>query len=374
VDRPTLADWMRPPGNTWSFRHVREIIPTARVAHDPARARPLAATPRDLSAVAVSLPAGDVPLDDYLAGAHTDAFVVLDEGALAYERYGAGVSPDDRHIVFSVTKSVTALVAGALIGEGLLDPAATVVTYVPETAGGGFGDARIRDLLDMTASIGFVEDYSPGPDVRAYREAAGWSPAPADAPGLHAFLAGRRPEGRHGERFRYLSPTTDMLGWTCERVAGRPLAECYARYVWGPMGAEGDGDVTVDRFGATRAAGGLCATARDMARIGQLVLDGGGDAIPASFVDELVTGGDPAAWAAGDYADFLPGAAYRSCWYQPAGGGAIALAIGIHGQLIYVDRDRRIVIAKQSSWPLADVEQADRDALAACEAIASALR
>jgi CubicO group peptidase (beta-lactamase class C family) len=279
---------------------------------------------------------------------YTDALIVMRDGRFVLEWYAPGVRSDDRHIVFSVTKSVTALVVGALAGMGKLDLDERVERYVPESRRSGFGTATIRQLLDMTAAVRFVEDYY-GPDMRHYREAAGLLPS-ADDRGLHSYIAQLPPDGSHGQQLRYTSPCSDMLGWVCERVSGTHFAELIAEYVWAPVGAEADADLLVDRFGAPRTGGGLCATARDMARIGQLLIDGGAGVIPGWFVADLMSAGDTALWAASELTHLLPpGGTYRSNWYQPREDPGVAMAIGIHGQRIYVDVPRRVVVAKQSS-------------------------
>jgi CubicO group peptidase (beta-lactamase class C family) len=368
MSRPTHDDWMLPPGNRWSFRHVRELIPTARVRHQVARVLPSA--PRDqIPTIEFTTPLGEtLTISALLDASFTDALVVLRDGAVAFEWYGDGVRDDDRHIVMSVTKSVTGLLAGALSDAGVLALDAAVTKYVPEASASAFGDATIRHLLDMTTATAYIEDYTPGEDTAAYRRSTGWYPADHSI-GLHAYLCSIPPHGRHGERFHYISPNSDMLGWVLERASGLPYADALSRYLWGPIGAESEADVTVDRYGAARAAGGLCVIARDMARLGQLVVDGGGGGVSEAFVTDLETAGDTDAWAAGDYAAFLPGGAYRSCWYQPRVDAGVLLAIGIHGQLIYADRHRRVVVAKQSSWPVAGDEDADLVAIAAARAI-----
>lgn len=174
-------------------------------------------------------------------------------------------------------------------------------------------------------------------------------------------------------RFRYLSPATDMLGWVCERAAGTTYAQALSLRLWSPMGAEADGDMTLDPFGAPRAAGGLSATLRDTARLGQLLVDGGG-ALSEFLVEDVLRGGDPALWATNDWAYYFPGGAYSSCWYQHrAAGSGVVIAGGIHGQMIYVDAPRRVVVVKHSSWPLPEDEQLDFAAYAAAEAIAREL-
>ncbi len=371
--RPTLENWMAPPGNRWAFRHVRELLPTARVRRGDALELPEAIAPGLATLPFRDDAGGEHRLEPFLAESFGDACVVLHRGAVVYEWYAPGGASTDRHLLFSVTKSVVGVLAGAVASVGLVDLEAPIVRYVPEVAGGAYGDATVRHLLDMTTAIDFVEDYSPGPDVRAYRESTGWYPSEQPSPGMHAYLAAmRRGDREHGERFRYLSPNTDVAGWVLERATGLPLAEALQRYLWAPLGAEHDGDLTLDRFGAPRAAGGLSTTARDLARFGLLVAEGGRGVVPAAFIEELRFGGDRAQWADGDYATFLPGGGYRSFWYQPnvAGDPGVTCAVGIHGQLLYVDAARSVVVVKQSSWPGPSGDPADRLALAAARAAA----
>ena len=372
--RPTLADWMSPPGNRWAFRHVRELIPTARVRRGAAvLSLPDASVPGLLDVEFSDAQGTTRRIDGWLAESSGDALVVLRDGAIALEWLAPGVAADENHVVMSVTKSVTALLAGAVAGAGLLDLDAPLVEHVPEAAGSAFGDATVRHLLDMTTGIGFVEDYTPNDDVRAYRQSTGWYPREGSPHDLHDYLLTIPRGTAHGGRFHYVSPNTDMLGWVVERAAGEPYADALSRYLWAPLGAEQDADVTLDPAGSPRAAGGLCITPRDMARIGQLVVEDGAGVVPAAFVDDLRSGGDPALWAAGEWGEWLPGGAYRSCWYQPRTDPDVAIAIGIHGQLIYADPRRRVVVVKQSSWPVAGDDAGDTLAIDAARALVAAV-
>ena len=249
-ERPTLSTWLQPPHTFWSFRHVRELVPTERIRRGDV-VRELNPAPRpELLDVDVDTHFGRIPVRDVL-GHERDALVVLHGDDLLVDWLADGVRADEPHLIFSVTKSVTGLLAGALAGAGKLDLDASPLDYLPEIADSGFADATLRQVLDMEASYAFVEDYTPGPDVVAYRHAAGWYPAPADAPSLQGFLASRAPEGVHGERFRYLSPTTDLMGWVCARAAGTTWAEAVSTYLWAPIGAEHDAEVTVEAKATT---------------------------------------------------------------------------------------------------------------------------
>jgi CubicO group peptidase (beta-lactamase class C family) len=100
-----------------------------------------------------------------------------------------------------------------------------------------------------------------------------------------------------------------------------------------------------------------------MARIGQLVVDGGAKAVPGWFVSDLMSGGDRQLWAAGEIADLFPGGAYRNCWYQPRKDSDVVMAVGIHGQWIYADVPRRVVVVKQSSGVTATDPDVDGSAM-----------
>ena len=145
-----------------------------------------------------------------------------------------------------------------------------------------------------------------------YREATGWSPGGGNAMGLRRFLATLPKDGEHGEVFQYCSPNTDLLGWILERASDQPFAQLLSEALWVPMGAERSAYIGVDGFGAARAAGGLCTTTRDLARIGQLLLDEGQafgyQVVPAGWISDIYQGGDRAAWAGGSFAGDMPDA------------------------------------------------------------------
>jgi CubicO group peptidase (beta-lactamase class C family) len=362
------------PGNTfWSFRHVRELIPTAQVD--------CAKSPRvlnqkiqsELGQVSVETHTGVKSISEYLPSSSTDSFTAVKGEDLVFEWLAPGVSDTEPHLIFSVTKSFTGMLVGALVQEGLIDVDALVTKYVPEIADSGFGDATVRNLLDMAASYQFEEDYTPGPDIIAYRHSVGWYPAPLGSPNLHDFIAARKKEGEHGQKFRYMSPTTDLVGWVIESASGMPYAEALSKYIWSKIGSEAPAHITVDRQGSPRAAGGLSVVPRDLVRFGMMMRDGGMDTVDPDFLEDAFQGGSDEQWATGDFKDFFVGGRYRSFCYKPGVDPDVIMGIGIHGQMLYVDRPRGVVVAKQSSWPNPDSEEMHLDAFHACRAIAHAL-
>jgi len=380
----TLANWRQAPWNCWAFHHVPEILPVTRIPHDAARVSTLPQAPRGLGELAFTGPGGvRRTLAHLLPETATDGFLVLHKGQVALEWYGNGLTAADPHIVFSVSKSITGILAGILVERGQLDPEAPVVCYVPEAAGSVYGDCTVRHVLDMNVGVAFVEDYHDTTgDFARYRAATGWNPVdnPVLAGDLHSFLVTLRKDGNpHGAKFHYVSPNSDMLGWILERAGGTPYAKLLTDLIWRPLGAEADAQVTVDRAGAARAAGGVCVTLRDLARFGEMVRNfgraSGQQVAPRGWIEDVLENGDPKPWLATETAaKFLPSGRYRSQWYIIGNDSGAYCAIGIHGQWIYVDPKADMVIAKLSSQPLPIDEATDRLLLAAFDAIAKALR
>jgi CubicO group peptidase (beta-lactamase class C family) len=240
----------------------------------------------------------------------------------------------------------------------------------------------VRHVLDMTVSVRFTEDYlDPLGDVARYRVAMGWNPPGliGGEAGLHQFIASI-PKGDHphGDRFHYVSPNTDMLGWILERASGSSIAELLTRHIWQPMGMEHDAFITVDRYGAARTAGGICCSLSDLARFGELMRGKGAyqsrRIIPESWIDDILRNGDFDQWRKGDLVALFPEGRYRSKWYLADPASRVLCAVGIHGQWIYVDYQRGMVGVKHSSQPIPADDAMDHLTLAMFRAASDALR
>jgi CubicO group peptidase (beta-lactamase class C family) len=341
----TLANWRAAPFNRWAFHHVRELIPTADIANDPRRIRELPSAKQDLD-IRVEPDSGEaMDIEAFLRETDTDGMAILHRGRLVFERYENGLSDETPHILMSVSKSML----GLLIHEIGLDTERRVAEFVPETKDTAYRDARLRDLLDMRAGIVWNEDYlaTSGPIVE-YRKATGWNPlGPGEQPSdLKSFYANVRESTAHGGPVHYVSPNSDLLGWVVERATGRRYAEVMSEQVWKKAGAERSAYITVDRLGAPRCAGGMCTTLRDLARVGQWLIEERAD-----WLREIETAGDPRAWATGDLAAVFRGLPmrYRSQWYVLEGEAPLVFGWGIHGQHLFIDRRNQLVVARFAS-------------------------
>lgn len=356
----TLANWRLPLFNQWGFQHVREIVPSADIPNDPDDYWRLPPVNADLAALTLDDGhGGRIGFDAFLTRTRTDALVLVHRGQVLCERYAHGMTAATPHILMSVSKSMLGLLAGILAANGVLDPDAPAEHYVPELRGSAFQGATVRHLLDMRTGVAFDEDYlATSGAIVDYRKATNWNPLePGEtASDLRSFLPSLTATGGpHGGAFNYVSPCTDLLGWIIERAAARRYADLFADLLWTKLGAARACYITVDRLGAPRCAGGLCMTAMDLARVGQLLVQGGRRAgraiVPEAWIDDIATAGDPAAWQAGPFVPYFPARPmhYRAKWYVERGAEPVLSAFGIHGQHLFVDRARQIVLVKFSS-------------------------
>jgi len=351
-----LSNWRTPPFNIWAFQNIRQVLAVAEIAAPKGPPMPLPSALRTFDDF--RLPWGEgqsLTLAAALAATATDGIVVLKDGQVVFEAYFNGLDAHTPHILMSATKAVTGLLAGVLERAGKLDVGAAVCRYVPEVAGTAFDGATVRQLLDMQTGVRLDAEQS-----ARYSAASGWDPSPpgASSADLRSFFSSLNASPRpHGGPFAYISANTDLLGWIMERAGGAPFAELVSEGLWKPLGAEDDAFITTDSSGAARSGGGLNTTVRDFARLGQVMLDGGlregRQVLPKAWLDDIVEGGDARSWSEGEwgraFAFISPNMRYRAGWYIVDDQPQTLFAMGIHGQNLFLDPARRVVIAKLSS-------------------------
>lgn len=343
--------WRVGPTTKASFHQVASFLPTAKIMNDPDRVWSIETAPKAWRESIIQR--------GLLRFTHTDALVILHEGRLVYEYYANGNSPGQPHILMSCSKAVMGLLLGSLVANRRIDETAPIELYAPELSDTRYAGATARDLADMRAGVILSSSEQALYDVATNWEPARVTPAEANLKSFFSSLKGA-PAG-HGGPFRYVSSHTDLLGWIIERATGQSIADLVGEWLWRPLGAEAAGYLTRDQDGLGRTAGGFGFCARDFARLGLLLLRGGRredrQVIPRAVVDDLWINADRAAWTAGAWADTLAPVsrqmAYRAGWYVVDEAPRRLFAMGIHGQNLFLDRDRGLVVAKFSSWPQA---------------------
>jgi CubicO group peptidase (beta-lactamase class C family) len=358
-----------------SFRTLARIFPVRRV--------PAPAAPSPLPAGATAA----LPAQYAWAGAARDTAALLDatdttgllvlhEGCVVYERYWRGNDAATPWVSWSVAKSFVSALVGIAIAEGDIASVEEPVTrYAPELRGSAYDGVRIKDVLQMSSGASWNEDYNDSnSDINRFGRtfALGGS--------LDAFVATLRREHAPGSFNRYNSMDTQVLGLVLRHATGRSLSDYLARKLWGPLGMEHDAQWITDDAGAEFAAGGLNATLRDYARLGELYRNGGlwqgRQLVPAAWVRDSVTPDAPHLQP-GHRASSDSEFGYGYQWWVPDGSGAYS-AIGIYNQFVYVDPQRAVVIAKTSAnhaYGTTPGEASDREAehLALFRAIAEAV-
>lgn len=383
IIRFTDPDYFAFPRMRWSVCNFRQLMPTVNVSRGLGAPVPLA---RDIDATIDAVkftPLGggtEMTWAQSLDANYTDGIVVLHEGKIAYERYFGCLDEAGQHGAMSVTKSLTGLMGEMLVAEGKLDENAKVASVVPELAKSAFGDATVKQVLEMTTGLRYSEDYAdPDADVWVYSAAGSPLPKPEGYTGPRSYLEYLqtvRKEGEHGAAFGYKTINTDALGWIVARVAGQSVAQFMSERIWSKMGAEQDAYYTVDSTGTPFAGGGFNAGLRDMARLGQVLLDDGvvnGERlVPEAAIARIRAGGDKAAFEKAGY-QLLKGWSYRGMWWITNNDHGAYMARGVHGQALYIDPKARVVIARFASHPTAGNAANDPISLPAYEAVAKHL-
>jgi len=210
-------------------------------------------------------------VDEFLAQSATTAYVLIKNDTIVYEQYYRGYDRSKISTFFSVTKSVTSLLVGIAVDEGLIKSVHDPITdYIPEFLKGDsrFQKLTIEHLLNMQAGLRFYESYT-----NPFKDMARLFYGRNQLRQLKKMKFTQDP----GEKYDYNSATTAILGIVLERAVKRPYAEYLEEKVWKPLGMEYNASVSLDdkRHRSAKSYQGLSATAIDLAKIGRLYMNGG---------------------------------------------------------------------------------------------------
>ncbi|MGW2117458.1 serine hydrolase domain-containing protein [Streptomyces zhihengii] len=337
----------------------RELSPTRRVWRGAGRPRdlPAGADGSGLDTVPLALGGGaTISLPELFAAAQTDAFLVLHRGSVVYERYLHGTEAHTPHFNASAAKSWLGLVAAVLAHQGLLDREAPTAAYVPELAGTAFGEARIQDLLHMGTQVAYGgRPFDKSIEAQRYFTVIAPRMRPFDHHGpatIREHLLTARATGAPGTGFRYENGNVEALAEVLRRITGLSTSALLGDVLWSGIGAEEDAYYVLDADGVEAASGGFSATARDIARLGEMLRCRGavGDrqVVPEAVAAGIVSGvpdGYPRRVR-------LPGApltspatlSYHDLWWIPNDAHGSFISSGIHGQRLFVSPGLDLVV------------------------------
>jgi CubicO group peptidase (beta-lactamase class C family) len=376
----TLDNWQTGDQVGWTFCHIAEIFPTAVISRGSEAAAPL--LPRITPLVEVGCRDADgesTTVGAIMKATETDGWMVVHDGRLLAEQYADAMEPATLHLLMSVSKSIVGILVGALAGEGAINVEEQLTRYVPELGESGYRGATVRHLLDMRSGIEFSEDYlNPDSGVRQLEQAVGWAPrrSPDVPPALRGFLLTLRQAREHGGPYEYRSCESDVLGWVCEAAAGQRFHKLAGELIWSRLGNDFDANIGIDSEGTGLFDGGMSAALCDLARFGVMIAQDGmslnnHQVVPEAWIEESFAGGPDSrdAFASSPDDTRMSGGMYRNQFWLPWPDRQVLLCLGIHGQMIYVNRATGLVAVKLSSWPTPQDSWKLFSTLAAFEAI-----
>ena len=369
----TAENWLDYPNSNWSFWNLRQLLPTRVIARGAGPISRLEQDPTDLLELRYDVDGTGVTVHEMLAGTDTNALVVLHQGRIVTEKYYHGMTPESPHLIMSLSKSLVGTLIGNLVDQDLLDTRKPAGFYIPELKGSAFEKASVRQLLDMSVAADRYELTVVDDDtVFNHMDRLGqWrgNKKSSQAEGIYEFTAQAQPDGEHGKAFNYSGLNTEVLAWLAERVTGKHISELFSEQIWSKLGAEQDAYVTLGRDGTAFSEAGFNMTARDLARVGQMVLQKGNyngqQIVGRAWVEDLSTQGSKKVWRGNpknfvtqelDDAGFEQ-ASYRSQWYSTGTENKEFFCIGYRGQSLWIDPSNQVVIVKFSGWP--EPHQAD---------------
>ncbi len=372
------------PAIRYSVVHMRDFLPTTRVAKG---LNPASTLVYDLDANIDKLTFTPwnsnqkMTWEESLDKNYTDGMVILHKGKVVYERYFGALTENEVHAVMSLTKSFNGILASILVAEGTIDETKLVSYYVPELKNSAYGDATVRQVMDMTTALKYSEDYAdPNADVWQFSNAGNPMPKSKDykgPEGYYEYLETVEKKGVHGEAFGYKTVNADALGWVIAKASGKSVNELISERIWSEMGMEQDAYYQVDSKGIAFTGGGFNAGLRDLARFGELLRNQGNwdgkQLFPAKAVEDIARGGSVAAFEKSDHPG-LKDWYYRNMWWITENEDGAYAARGVHGQTIYINPIAEMVIVRLASHPIAANAANDATSLPAFQAVADYLK
>lgn len=284
----------------------------------------------------------------YIDSSYTQGLLVIQNDTIVYESYWRGQEVDTKHISWSMAKSFTSALIGIAIKEGYIKSIdESVDSFAPELKGSGYEGVLLEDVLEMSSGIGFDETYSnPKSDISK------WWDGFMNGESQDEFASTLKNEMPPGTYNRYVSINTHVLGMVLVRATGKSITDYMQEKLWDPMGAEFDAYWLTDATGMEMVLGGLNASLRDYAKLGQLYLHNGRfrdvQLVPSKWIEDSVNPGKEHLMPNSKNSS-SPEFGYGYQWWIPYGNAGEIMAIGVFNQYIYINPTTKTVIVKNSA-------------------------
>lgn len=282
-------------------------------------------------------------IDSMAAANNSVAFLIIRNDSLLFERYYQDYEASSTVASFSMAKSYTSALIGAAIADGHIKSVEEPITnYLTELKNKmGFDQVTIKHLLQMTSGIKANESYY-NPLGQAAKLYYGRN--------LRGYLSKLKTDYAPGTKFAYRSVNTQLLGLIVERATKKTVTDYMNEKIWNHLGAEYEASWSIDKKknGLEKTFCCINSKARDFAKFGRLYLNegqwNGQQLLPKNWITESTTSAQKEG-AVGYYG--------YQWWISPKG----FYADGLHGQFIYVNRAKNLIIVRlgksegKMPWP-----------------------
>lgn len=284
-------------------------------------------------------------LESYIEKNHIGGVLVLQNDKILLEAYGEHTTDTTVWTSFSVAKSVSSMLLGAALKDGSIESMEDPLEkYIPELKYEDYGKVTVRQLLTMTSGIAWNEDYADeNSDVAQMYQAE----CEGNEAHILTYMKSLKFKHNPGSRWNYSTGETDLLGILIQKATGKNLAEYLSEKIWKPWGMESQAYWLADECSNLSIGGsGISATLRDYGRIGSLMLHQGKRDGENLLAEEWVQDATSLLIKTGE-----DNSGYGYLWWLDKEGNY--MAVGIFGQMVYINPEKNLVIAQFAAWPKA---------------------
>lgn len=288
-------------------------------------------------------------LSSYMKENHIGGVIVVQNDKIKLEKYADGVDKETLWTSFSMAKSVSSMLLGIALKEGAIESLDdSLEKYIEEFKGYDYGKVTVRQLLTMTSGIAWNEDYTdPDADVAQMYQ----HPCEGKESHILTYMKALKFEHQPGTHWNYSTGETDLIGILIQKATGKSLSEYLSEKIWQPWGMENCAYWLADECSNLNIGGsGLSASLRDYARLGTVMLNNGKHEDTSLFSEEYLKESTSLLYETDNN-----GSGYGYLWWRFKDGSYAA--VGIFGQMIYINPHKNLVIAQIAAWPKATSDE-----------------
>lgn len=287
---------------------------------------------------------------------YADGLLVLRNGRLLSEQYWHGTAAEKPRLLLGASRPVLSLLGAMAVAQGKIAADKSVIRYVPALAAQtGLRKLSMQRLIEANSRFDWT-----AAEINEWQSAGGWKPGNS-AGGIRAWLnQAERWERGMTEAAPSLvdsGPDGDLLAWALAESYGAPLSRIFCDNILSKLRPENPVFWLTDPLGA-ELTGGLALSLRDFARFGQMLIEarssGNRSRIPGWFIETLTASSGARKGNAPELPGLSKGSEARYGFVHLGGAPNRIALLGPYGNSLYIDFDRRLVIALFAAYPKKD--------------------